>query len=256
MTTATLVVACGLLGLAVGSFLNVCIHRLPRRESINFPASHCPRCRTPIRWVHNVPVVGYLVLGGRCASCRAPISVQYPLVEAATGILFAAHGWVFGLEPILAVRLVFCAAMIVLFVIDLHHHILPNVITVPGLVAGLAASAVLPPGWRDALIGATLGGGLLWGIAEAYYRIRGEDGLGFGDVKMLAMIGAFLGWKLVLLTLVLSSLAGAIVGVGLLLSGRGSMKYALPYGTFLAVAALVASLSGLPLVEWYMGFYQ
>lgn len=256
MTTLTLAGLCGLFGLAVGSFLNVCIYRLPRHESISFPASHCPHCKTPIRWVHNVPVLGYLALGGRCASCRAAISPQYPIVEVVTGLLFAVHALVLGFDPLLAVRLAFCAAMIVLFVIDFHHHILPNVITVPGIVVGLVASVMLPPGWRDGLIGAGLGGGLLWAIAEGYYRVRGEDGLGFGDVKMLAMIGAFLGWKLVLLTLVLSSFAGALVGTGVLLTGRGSMKYALPYGTFLAVAALVASLGGRPIVDWYVGFYR
>lgn len=256
MNPVVLAAVCGLFGLAVGSFLNVCIYRLPRGESISFPASHCPACKTPIRWVHNVPVLGYLWLGGRCAACREAISMQYPVVEATTGVLFAAHGWVFGLDPLLVIRLAFCAALIVLFAIDLHHHILPNVVTLPGIVAGLAASLVLPPGWQDALIGAAIGGGVLWAIAEAYYRIRGEDGLGFGDVKMLSMIGAFLGWKLVLLTLVLSSFAGALVGAGLLLTGRGSMKYALPYGTFLAVAALVASLTGPSIVDWYVGFYQ
>ncbi|MCL4845528.1 MAG: A24 family peptidase [Acidobacteria bacterium] len=252
----TLAALAGVLGLMVGSFLNVCIHRLPRRESIIWPASRCPACGHPIRWVHNVPLVGFLVLGGRCASCRAPISSRYPIVEAVTGGLFVLHVAVIGPEWLLVPRLLFAAAMVALFAIDLEHQILPNVITLPGIVAGLAFSLALPPGLTSAVIGAVAGGGLPYLIAWAYFLWRGVDGLGFGDVKMLAMIGAFLGWPAMLLTLALASVTGALVGGALILLGRGDGQLKLPFGTFLAVGALVASLWGDGIILWYTGFYE
>lgn len=244
-----------LLGLAVGSFLNVCIHRLPRGESLNSPPSRCPHCDYRLRWSDNIPLVSYAFLGGRCRQCRARISVRYPIVELVTMVLFVAHGAVFGWTPLLVPRLVFACAMVVLFAIDLEHHLLPNVITLPGIAVGLIASAVLPPGIVDALIGVLIGGGVLWLIGEAYFRYSGQEGMGGGDVKMLAMIGAFLGWKLVLVTLVLSSVLGSVIGLLVIAARKGGMKYALPYGTFLALGALVASLAGEAIVNWYVGLY-
>jgi leader peptidase (prepilin peptidase)/N-methyltransferase len=171
-------------------------------------------------------------------------------------VLFVIHLYVFDWTMLMAVRLVFACAMIVLFAIDLEHHLLPNVITLPGIVAGLLASTVLPPGIVDALIGALVGGGVLWLIGEAYYRYAGQEGMGGGDVKMLAMIGAFLGWKLVLVTLVLSSVAGSAIGLLVIAIRRGGLKYALPFGTFLALGALAASLAGDQIVAWYVGMYE
>jgi leader peptidase (prepilin peptidase)/N-methyltransferase len=244
-----------LLGLAVGSFLNVCIHRLPRGESLNSPPSRCPHCDYRLRWSDNIPLVSYAWLGGRCRQCRARISVRYPIVELITMALFVAHGAVFGWTPLLVPRVVFACAMVVLFAIDLEHHLLPNVITLPGIAVGLIASAVLPPGIVDALIGVLIGGGVLWLIGEAYFRYSGHEGMGGGDVKMLAMIGAFLGWKLVLVTLVLSSVLGSVIGLIVIAARKGGLKYALPYGTFLALGALVASLAGEAIVNWYVGLY-
>jgi leader peptidase (prepilin peptidase) / N-methyltransferase len=244
-----------ILGLAIGSFLNVCIHRIPRGQSLAHPGSRCPTCGYALRWYDNVPVVSYAALGGRCRKCRAPISVRYPLVEVATMCLFVLYGTLLGWTPLLVPRLFFACAMVVLFAIDLEHHLLPDVITLPGIVLGLVSSAVLPPGLRDALIGAVAGGGVLWVVGEAYYRYSGQEGMGGGDVKMLAMIGAFLGWELMLLTLVLSSLVGSFVGLFLILSKRGGLKYALPYGTFLAFGGLVASLVGDRILGWYLSFY-
>jgi leader peptidase (prepilin peptidase) / N-methyltransferase len=243
------------LGLTVGSFLNVCIHRIPREQSLMFPPSRCPGCEHRLSWFENVPVLSYAVLGGRCRKCRSRISIRYPLVELATMALFIVHGEVFGWSALLVPRLLFACAMVVLFAIDLEHHLLPNVITLPGIAIGLISSAVLPPGLVNALIGAAIGGGVLWLIGEAYYRYSGHEGMGGGDVKMLAMIGAFLGWKLVLVTLVLSSFAGSLIGVAVIALKRGGMKYALPYGTFLALGALVASLAGDAIVNWYVGLY-
>ncbi len=255
MTALTIVFLAGF-GLAVGSFLNVCIYRLPRHESLAFPASHCTSCDRPLSWFENVPIAGWLALRGRCRTCHAAISPMYPTVEGITAACFVAGYLIYGWTPLLAARLLFACAMIVLFAIDLRHHILPNVITLPGIIAGFLFSVFLPPGWLPSLIGLAAGGGILFAIAETYYRLRGVEGLGMGDVKMLAMIGAFLGWQLMLLTLVLASLAGSMVGIAILASGKGSMKFALPFGTFLAVGALVAAVTGEPIVAWYVGFYR
>jgi leader peptidase (prepilin peptidase) / N-methyltransferase len=258
MMTVDPLLAAGLavLGLAVGSFLNVCIHRLPRKSSIVSPASNCPQCGYVLRWFDNIPVVSYAMLRGRCRGCGTGISIRYPIVEIVTMAVFVLHYAVFGLDIILVPRLVFASALIVLFAIDLEHHLLPNVITLPGTSLGLVFSTMLPPGLVDALLGALLGGGVLWIIGEAYYRYSGQEGMGGGDVKMLAMIGAFLGWKQVVLTLVLSSLLGSIVGVLVLVFGRGGMKSALPYGTFLSLAGLFSSLFGERLIAWYLQFYR
>ena len=249
------IVILAVLGLAVGSFLNVCVHRLPRGQSLSAPPSRCPHCDYRLRWFDNIPVVSYAMLGGRCRKCSARISIRYPIVELVTMALFVLHGAVFGWSPLLIPRLVFACAMVVLFAIDMEHQLLPNAITLPGIVVGLIASTVLPPGIIDALIGVLIGGGVLWLIGEAYFRYSGHEGMGGGDVKMLAMIGAFLGWKLVLVTLVLSSVLGSIIGLIVIALRKGGMKYALPYGTFLALGALVASLAGDAIVNWYVGLY-
>jgi leader peptidase (prepilin peptidase)/N-methyltransferase len=169
-----------------------------------------------------------------------------------TAILFGVAWWYYGPGLLLASRLVFGCALIVLFAIDLEHHLLPNAITLPGIVAGLAFSLFTEPGWQAALTGAVAGGGVLYGIAALYYWARREEGLGMGDVKMLAMIGAFLGWQLMLVTLVMASLAGSIIGLLLIALGRGDMKYALPFGTFLAVGAALGAVIGPPILGWYL----
>lgn len=252
--TFNLIVA-GLFGLLVGSFLNVCIYRLPRGTSIVWPASACGSCRRELRWFENIPIVSWVVLGAKCARCKASISLQYPLVEAITAVLFVLVAATTPVGPLLAARLLFVCALIVLFGIDLEHQILPNAITLPGIGIGLAFSLVASPGWRASLLGVVLGGGVLYAIAWGYYTLRKEEGLGMGDVKMLGMIGAFLGWQAVLLTLVLASFSGAIIGVAMIALQRGSMKYALPFGTFLAIGAVVAMLAGQPIIDWYAGFY-
>jgi leader peptidase (prepilin peptidase)/N-methyltransferase len=244
-----------MLGLAVGSFLNVCIYRLPRGESLISPGSRCPSCGYELRWLDNIPVVSYALLGGRCRKCRTRISSRYPIVELITMVLFLVHGLVFGWTPLLAVRLLFACAMVVLFAIDLEHQILPDVITLPGIVVGWTCSAFLPPGLSSALPGSLVGGGVLFAIGELWFRLRKIEAMGFGDVKMLAMVGAFLGLKLVILTFVLSSFVGGVVGAVLIMSGRGSLASKVPFGTFLALAALVASLWGNGIADWYLGLY-
>ncbi len=244
----------GVFGLLVGSFLNVCIFRLPREESIVWPASRCTRCARNLSWYENIPVLSWIALRARCRTCGEPIAVMYPIVEIATAAAFAAVYALFGPSLLGAARLLLACSLIVLFVIDLQHRILPNVITIPGVVVGFVLSLWTPPGWVSSLIGIVLGGLVPYTIAEAYFRLRGHEGLGMGDVKMLAMIGAFLGWKLMLLTLVLASFTGSLVGLGFIAAGRGRM-YALPFGTFLAVGAAVAAIVGDPIVAWYLSFY-
>jgi leader peptidase (prepilin peptidase)/N-methyltransferase len=239
----------------IGSFLNVCIYRLPLQKSVVWPASSCESCGRALSWFENVPIVSYVALGAKCRTCRAPLSIRHPIVEVLTAVMFASAAWYYGPSILLASRLVFGCALIVLFAIDLEHHLLPNVVTLPGIVVGIAFSFVTEPGWVASIIGAIVGGGGLWLIAEAYYRLRHEEGLGMGDVKMLAMIGAFLGWPLMILTLVLASFAGSIVGVGLLTTRRGGMQAALPFGTFLALGAIVAAVAGDGILTWYLSFY-
>ena len=252
--TVLLYIGAGAFGAIIGSFLNVCVHRLPREQSVAWPPSACPNCGHMLAWYENIPVLSYLALRARCRKCRAAISIRYPMIEALTSAMFVLGLWHYGPGVLLVQRLLFGCILIVLFAIDLEHHLLPNVITLPAIVIGFIFSFFTEPGWVSSLIGIAIGGGLLFAVAEAYFRIRGEEGLGMGDVKMLAMIGAFLGWKLTIVTLMMASFAGTIVGIGVIASGRGGMKFALPFGTFLALGAVLAASIGPGLLQWYMGF--
>jgi len=245
-------VALGTLGLFVGSFLNVCIYRLPLGRTVLWGRSHCPHCDRQIRAWENIPVVSWLALRGRCAGCRASIGVKYPIVELVTGLLFAGAAWLYGPTLLLVPRLLFACAMVVLFMIDLEHRILPNVITLPGIVAGLAFSLFLPPGFRDALIGAVLCSLLLFGMGEVVSRVLGKEALGFGDVKMIAMMGAFLGWQLTLVSLFLASFLGSVIGIALVAVTK-NRDYLIPLGSFLAIGAIAAGAFGQPLLDWYVG---
>jgi leader peptidase (prepilin peptidase)/N-methyltransferase len=244
-----------LFGLAIGSFLNVCIYRLPRRMSIVSPPSRCSACGHRLSWFENIPLVSYMVLRGRCCSCRAPVSLQYPIVELITAAMFAGLWWYYGPDLLLVPRLLLGCALIVLFFVDLEHQLLPNAITLPGILIGFVFSLLTEPGWISSLLGVLLGGGVLYATAEGYYRIRGEEGLGMGDVKMLAMIGAFLGWQLTLVTLFMASFAGSNIGGLLILFGGGGMKTALPFGTFLALGAAISATAGPSLLNWYTGLW-
>ena len=247
-------VGAGLFGLCVGSFLNVVIYRLPLGQSLATPPSRCRKCGYSLRWFDNIPLLSWVLLRGRCRKCGVNVSWQYPVVELVTGALFVLVVWLTPPGPLLASRLLLVCILIALFGIDLEHQILPNVITLPGIAIGVLLSLIAPPGWKDSLIGVLLGGGILYAIAGAYYLWRREEGMGMGDVKMLAMLGAFLGWKAVLVTVILASFAGAFVGLAMMAVQRGSMKYALPFGTFLAIGAVVAMFVGEPLVAWYARF--
>lgn len=260
MTSVEFVVL-GVFGLMVGSFLNVCIGRLPAGLSIVTPASRCPSCGTPLAWRDNVPVLSWLWLGGKCRTCRVSIGGRYPLVELGTAAVFLAQGADVGASPLqdsavaieLASRVVFSALLVALLVTDIETFRLPNPLTYFGIIAGLAFSLAGPPGLQSSIIGAALGAGVLLVIRQAWLWTRKVDALGLGDVKMLAMIGAFLGWPHVWVVLLFSSLAGAAVGVGLIVAGRGTMGSRLPFGVFLSLAALGASIWGQRFIDWYLG---
>jgi leader peptidase (prepilin peptidase)/N-methyltransferase len=255
MTPLVLVVVAAL-GLILGSFLNVCIARLPRGESVVTPGSRCPSCRSAISWYDNLPVLSYLLLRGRCRRCGSPISARYPLVEITTSVLFVITGLFYaGDLPLLAVRLAFTAALIALFGTDLETQRLPDLITLPGIAIGLTASLFLPPGILSSVIGAVLGAGVLLGVRSGWKAATGVDGMGLGDVKMLAMIGAVLGWRQVWAVLFLASLAGAVTGALLAAVGGRSLQSKLPFGTFLAAAAYLASLVGERMIDWYLELY-
>jgi leader peptidase (prepilin peptidase)/N-methyltransferase len=251
--TFNLMMAAGL-GLCIGSFLNVVIYRLPLGQSLATPPSRCRNCGYALRWFDNIPVLSWVFLRAKCRKCGTGVSWQYPIVELITGLLFVLVVWLTPMGPLVFSRVLLIGILIALFGIDLEHQILPNSITLPGIIAGVLFSLIAPPGVKDSLIGVLAGGGILYGIAGAYYLWRGQEGMGMGDVKMLAMIGAFLGWKAVLVTIVLSSFAGAIIGVILMAVQKGDMKLALPFGTFLAIGALFAMFAGDPLIAWYAGF--
>lgn len=246
-------------GATFGSFLNVCIHRLPLGESVVTPRSRCPRCGTAIRARHNVPLVSWIVLRGRCASCRAPISWRYPAVEALTGAVVLALWRSLGPGAELGIAGAFAMMMIVLFFTDFDHHLLPDAITLPGFALGIAVSWWSPflgePGWGRivaAFSGAALGSGILWGIGALYRRVRGVEGMGFGDVKLMALVGAFTGPAGVAVTLFLGSIVGAAVGLAMIPLRGKTLKAELPFGCFLAPAAMVALLWGRSMLDAYL----
>lgn len=243
------------LGLIVGSFANVVIHRLPQGASVVRPGSRCPRCGHAIRPWDNVPVLSYLLLSGRCRDCGAAISLRYPAVELGNGLAWLGLAAVLGASPRTFVAMAFVTALIVLSLIDLDHHLLPDAITKPGIAVGLAAS--LLPGSPLTLLTAALaaaGGYLaLFAISAIYKRARGVEGLGQGDWKMVAMLGAFLGWERMLLTLLLATLVGSIVGLSLMAVRGVSSQHALPLGTFLGLAGIAVTFQGDAFLAWYRG---
>jgi leader peptidase (prepilin peptidase) / N-methyltransferase len=265
-----------MLGLIIGSFLNVCILRIPAEQSIVLPASHCPACGAGIKPYDNIPVVSWLILGGRCRKCRVRISPMYPLIELVTGLLFVACYLAFGLTLEGLKWSAFVSLLIVLSVTDLRERILPDKVNFLGLGVGLLLSfftrpvdgtalwlsnhlfAFPPPrpviSFADAVIGAGVASGLLWLVAEGYFRWRGREGMGLGDVKMMAMAGAFLGLQRALLTILLGSLLGSLIGGALMALWRKGSDFELPFGTFLALGAMLVVFFGSPAIAWYRSF--
>lgn len=243
-------------GLAVGSFLNVLILRLPREQSLVKPASRCRRCETPILWFDNIPVVSWLALVGRCRACKAPIGARYPLIELSTGGLFAAAVTAFGAGPGGWIASLLLAILLALAVIDLEHMILPDVITLPGTALGLVLQPWIPGGsFVHALIGALAGAGALILLINTWYWLREEESMGLGDVNMMAMLGAFLGWKNGIVALAVATAAGALLGIAMILFGRAGWKSKVPFGVFLSIGGAVALFFGPQIAQAYVSLY-
>lgn len=241
-------------GCCLGSFFNVVIHRIPHGKSIVSPGSHCPQCHQAISAYDNIPLLSYLLLRGRCRHCGVHIPWRYPLVEFLGGVmvvfLFRRYGW----QPQFFVELFFCCCLFVIFFIDLDTYLIPDVISLPGIVVGLATSFVSPRiGWFDSLAGILLGGGLFYAIAIGYQWFRGQEGLGGGDIKLLAMIGAFLGWTGVVFTILLSSVTGTVVGLIAMRHSQKGLSTMLPFGPFLVLGAVCYLFWGETLLNWYWG---
>ena len=246
-----------LVGLVVGSYLNVVVHRLPRGESTITPRSHCPWCGHVIRLRDNIPLLSWIRLHGRCRDCDSPISARYPLVEAATGLLFALCVLRFGATPAAAIAATFCALCLALGLIDAEHYLLPNKITYPGIALGLVLSPLTT--WTDlrsSLLGAVVGGGALTILIGLWYLLRRSQGMGWGDPKMLAMVGAFLGLEGTILTLFLASLLGSLVGAILLARRRADLQSRLPFGVYMAIGAVIALFFGPGWIGWYVSFWR
>jgi leader peptidase (prepilin peptidase)/N-methyltransferase len=277
--SAVIAAAIFLLGLVIGSFLNVCILRIPREESVVLPPSHCPGCNAPIKPYDNIPVVSWLLLGGRCRNCKAQISPMYPIVELLTGLLFlATYLWIspgMGVAGWIAFAkwATFAALLVVLTITDIRERILPDKVNFLGLGLGLLFSPFLPPidgtaawlsrrlfdfpppvpvlAFGDALLGAAAASGLLWLVAEGYFRLRGREGMGLVDVKMMLMAGAFLGVQRALLTIMVGALLGSLIGAAIIAIGRKGSDFELPFGTFLGAAAVLVVFVGSPALAWY-----
>ena len=240
------------IGMCIGSFLNVCIYRIPAGKSIVRPASACPNCGAVIRWYDNIPLLSYLILRGRCRGCDTHISIRYPIIEVLCGLFAMTCGLQYGYGLPALVYFILIAALLVITFIDIDHRIIPDIISLPGIPLGFICSFLLPQlKWSDSLIGILAGGGSLLAVAWGYQLITGKDGMGGGDVKLLAMIGAFLGWKGVLFTIMASSLIGTVIGVVLMMRSGKDMKMAVPFGPFLATGAIIYIFWGPRLVEWY-----
>ena len=239
-TTALLIIAI-VFGGIVGSFLNVVILRLPEEDaSVVFPASHCPKCLTPLRWFENIPLLSYCVLLGQCRTCKTHISLQYPIVELCMGLLSGALMYTFGPTLDFLAYFLFCASLLSVIFIDIQHQIIPDSISLPGIVLGVLFSLFSPQlGWTDSIIGVIAGGGVLYGIAWIYFILRKVDGMGGGDIKLLAMLGAWLGWQSLPFIIFTSSVVGSIIGIiALLLQGKESSTR-IPFGPFLSISALL-----------------
>jgi leader peptidase (prepilin peptidase)/N-methyltransferase len=275
-----------LFGLIIGSFLNVCIYRIPLGKSVVFPGSSCPGCSKSIRFYDNIPVISFLLLRGKCRSCKTPISFQYPLVELLTGSLFFACAKAWHFDSPTYVNSLFLSILIILIFTDYHHQILPNILTIPGTIAGILLSPFQrPPAgqlssyysdklsvmtaellypsnpevslpWVGSILGALIGGGVLLMVGLGYAKLRKREGLGMGDVKMMAMVGAFMGYYLAFVTIFVGSLLGLLLGVYLIAFRKMNLQTKLAFGVFLGIGAAVSLFYGIPFLSWYFGFYR
>jgi leader peptidase (prepilin peptidase)/N-methyltransferase len=250
-----LIVISIIFGAIIGSFLNVCIIRLPNEESIIVPGSHCPYCHSPIKFYDNIPLISFLLLRGKCRKCKKEISIQYPLIEGITAISSFLLFLKYGVSLSYLFYFSFVAALIVITVIDLYHQIIPDVISIPGMGVGLLSALILPQiTFFNSLIGMILGGGSLFVVATLYQWLFKREGMGGGDVKLLAMIGAFLGWESVIITIISSSLIGSITGIIMIIFKGKNFKYAIPFGPFLSLGAVITLFYKGEILFWYFQF--
>ena len=264
-----------LFGAIVGSFLNVCIFRIPRGTSLISPSSRCPQCKTAIKAYDNIPILSYFLLGGRCRYCSASISARYPLVETMMALFSVFLILKFGLSPSFFIYFILISSLVVVSFIDLDNRIIPDKISLPGIILGFLASFIKPVEGHynflvlyvfktvkgtlnmatlDSLLGILIGGGLLYAVAVLFYWVTKKEGMGGGDIKLLAMIGAYLGWSSTLFTILVSSLIGSMVGIALMVAKGADSKYAIPFGPFLSIGAVIYLFFGREMIRWYLQF--
>ena len=244
-----------ILGLIVGSFSNVCIYRIPKNESIIFPASHCPKCHSNISPVDNIPLLSYILLKGRCRNCKSKISIQYPIVELLTGLIYLIISLIYGLSIQTLIYIILSSALIIIAFIDLNEEIVPDVISLPGIVIGFIISFfVTYISFINSALGILAGGGIILIIGLAGSVIFKKEAMGGGDVKLAAMIGAFLGWKYIIISLFLGFFLGALAGIILILSKIKSKEDMVPFGPFIVLGSFVTILWGEKIISWYIGF--
>ncbi len=250
-------IAVTVLGLCVGSFLNVCIYRFPLSQSIIFPSSFCPECKSNIKWFQNIPVISYIFLWGRCSNCKAKISIQYPFVELLTAFLFLLNYIFFALSFKFLISIIFLSMLIIVVFVDFKHLIIPDEVTIGGVVVGFLLSFLNSDvTWVESIGGIILGGGILLLIIKLFYLLTKKEGMGGGDVKLLAMIGAFLGYKSIFFVVFVSSLLGVLIGVPLLFFKKGESGGVIPFGPFLSFAAIIYFYSGEKIINWYLNFLK
>ncbi len=252
----------GFIGACIGSLLNVCIVRIPREESIVWPGSHCRTCDHKISWWENIPIISYIFLHGRCRKCKQKISIQYPIVEILTMLLSIATWWYLGrIGMYLAYFLLLIAPLIVISFIDLEHKIIPNSISLPGIVAGIGINMIFGgrygyvAAFTNSMLGIVVGGGFLFIVAFAYEKIKKQEGMGGGDVKLAAMLGAFFGWQASIFILLVSSMLGSVIGIIIIVVTGKDSRFAIPFGPFLATAALIYFFFGEKIISWYLGIF-
>ncbi len=274
MDPVFLYISAFLFGAIMGSFLNVCILRIPLGTSLISPSSRCPHCKIPIKAYDNIPILSYFLLGGRCRYCKATISMRYPLVETMMALFSVFLMLKFGLSPSFFISFILISSLVVVSFIDLDHRIIPDIISLPGIILGFLASFIKPDGQNDflvrfvfktvrgalnmaaldSLLGIFIGGGILYAVAVLFYWATKKEGMGGGDIKLLAMIGAFLGWSSTLFTILVSSLIGSIVGIAIMVAKGADSKYAIPFGPFLSMGAVIYLFFGGEIIRWYLNF--
>ncbi len=253
-----LIFSCGLFGLVIGSFANVCVHRIPRGESVVVPGSHCPACNHALAWYDNIPVLSWLLLNGACRYCHATISSRYPLLEATMALAWGLLAWHYAAPSLLlAEALLLFTLLWILTWIDLETMLLPDLLTLPGIAVGIGFSfldgSLLHGAWLDSVIGAAVGYGFFWGVARLFLLCTGREGMGYGDFKLLALLGAFMGWQSLLFIVFASSAIGAVIGSLSLLLARRGIRAEIPFGPYLALAGMIWFLWHQPILRAYLG---